>query len=185
MQALGLIEVIGYITAVEAADAALKSADIKLLQISKVGSGIMTVMFYGDVSAVESAAQTGGTAAEKIGKVRSVHVIPRADTALEKVVSGLGKVGAKSAKTESAETENKADTTAAHNGDGHIEKMPQTSYTQTYSAAASVPTTDELMQKSNTELRNMAEQMGIATDTVKYARKNDLVQMIIGGTENA
>lgn len=184
MQALGLIEVIGYITAVEAADAALKSADIKLLQISKVGSGIMTVMFYGDVSAVESSAETGAAAAKKIGKVRSVHVIPRADTALEKVVSGLGGVGGKNDKTVYEKSENKTDTAKAYESKAHIEKIPEKVYTQAYSTAASVPTTDELMQKSNTELRNMAEQLGIASDTVKYAKKNDLVQMIIGGKEN-
>lgn len=80
--ALGLIEVIGYPTAVTAADAALKSADVHLLAISKVGSGIMTVQLTGDVAAIRSAVEAGGNAAKEIGTLRYTHVIPRYDTQL-------------------------------------------------------------------------------------------------------
>ncbi|WP_084065152.1 BMC domain-containing protein [Paenibacillus stellifer] len=81
-QALGLIEAIGFTTAVSAADAALKTADVTIEAVEKViGVGGMlgvTIHFSGDVAAVTSAVEAGRTAAERIGKVVSAHVIPRA-----------------------------------------------------------------------------------------------------------
>lgn len=81
-QALGLIEVIGYPTAIAAADAALKSAEVHLTTITKVGSGIMTIQLTGDVAAIRSAVDTGGEEAKRIGTLRATHVIPRYDTQL-------------------------------------------------------------------------------------------------------
>lgn len=80
--ALGLIEVIGYPPAIEAADAALKAANVKLASITKVDGGIMTVQILGDVGAVQAAVQAGGVAAAKVGSVRATHVIPRVNAAL-------------------------------------------------------------------------------------------------------
>ncbi len=81
-QALGLIEAIGFTTAVSAADAALKTAEVTIEAVEKViGVGGMlgvTIHFSGDVAAVTSAVEAGRTAAERIGKVASAHVIPRA-----------------------------------------------------------------------------------------------------------
>ena len=81
-QALGLIEVVGYPTAITAADSALKSADVHLTEITKVGSGIMTVQLTGDVAAIRSAVDAGGEEAKRIGVLRSTHVIPRYDIQL-------------------------------------------------------------------------------------------------------
>ncbi len=82
MQALGLIETVGYLTAVSAADAAVKAADVEIIGIEKVigVSGYLgvTVHFSGDVAAVKSAVDAGKNAAERIGIVISSHVIPRA-----------------------------------------------------------------------------------------------------------
>ena len=63
MNAVGLIEVIGFPCAVDAADAAAKSASIKILGLSKIGSGMITVTFSGDVGAVNSAVQAGAQSA--------------------------------------------------------------------------------------------------------------------------
>lgn len=82
LQSLGLIEVIGFPPAIEAADAALKAANIKLGGIEKVGSGIVTVELYGDVGAVNAAVAAGGSAASKIGQLRATHVIPRVEESL-------------------------------------------------------------------------------------------------------
>ena len=78
-RALGLIEVIGYPPAIEAADAALKAANIKLGGITKVGSGIVTIQLFGDVGAIKAAVEAGGESASRIGKVRATHIIPRVD----------------------------------------------------------------------------------------------------------
>ncbi|MEG0050799.1 MAG: BMC domain-containing protein [Terrisporobacter sp.] len=77
MNAIGLIEVIGYVTAIEVSDVCVKSANVKLVSIDKVGSGIVTLTITGDVGAVKSAVELGEIAAKKIGLLRSVHVIPR------------------------------------------------------------------------------------------------------------
>lgn len=81
-EALGLIEVIGYPTAIEAADQALKAASVKLASITKVDGGIMTVQILGDVGAVTAAVAAAGAAAARVGTIRATHVIPRVDTAL-------------------------------------------------------------------------------------------------------
>ena len=77
MNAIGLIEVIGYVAAIEASDACVKSTNVNLVGIDKVGSGIVTLTITGDVGAVKSAVEAGEIAAEKIGILRSTHVIPR------------------------------------------------------------------------------------------------------------
>ena len=76
-KALGLIEVIGYVPAIEAADSALKAANVKLLGVDKVDGGIMTVKITGDVGAVNAAVAAASSSAEKIGTLRASHVIPR------------------------------------------------------------------------------------------------------------
>ncbi len=82
MQALGLIETVGFTTAVSAADAAVKAADVEIAGIEKVigvnGYLGVTIHFNGDVAAVKSAVDAGVNAAERVGKVISSHVIPRA-----------------------------------------------------------------------------------------------------------
>ncbi len=82
--ALGLIETIGYVTAVSAADAALKTANVSLVGVEKVigvgGTLGVTIHLSGDVGAVQSAVEAGKLEAEKIGRVVSAHVIPRTHT---------------------------------------------------------------------------------------------------------
>ncbi len=95
-QALGLIEVVGYPTAITAADSALKSADVHLTEITKVGSGIMTVQLTGDVAAIRSAVDAGGEEAKRIGVLRSTHVIPRYDIQL---MNGIVKTDVKNEDT--------------------------------------------------------------------------------------
>ncbi|NMS89371.1 BMC domain-containing protein [Clostridioides difficile] len=77
MDAIGLIEVIGYIAAIEASDACLKSANVNLVRIDKVGAGIVTLTICGDVGAVKSALEAGEMAVSRIGTLRVSHIIPR------------------------------------------------------------------------------------------------------------
>lgn len=97
MQALGLIETAGYATAISAADVALKAANVELISIERVigVSGLLgvTVQFSGDVAAVTSAVQAGKEEGERVGKVISAHVIPRAhDEVNEKLLSQFGRL---------------------------------------------------------------------------------------------
>ena len=77
MKALGLIELLGYCPAVVALDTALKTADVSFQQISKIDKGIVSLTVTGDVAAVQAAMDAAKAAAEQVGQVLYVHVIPR------------------------------------------------------------------------------------------------------------
>lgn len=77
MKALAMIEVYGYLAAVEALDSALKAANVNLFQVICTRGGLVTVLVTGDVGAVRAAADAAATAAGRVGSVLSVHVIPR------------------------------------------------------------------------------------------------------------
>ncbi|BBM19034.1 MULTISPECIES: BMC domain-containing protein [Enterococcus] len=89
--ALGMIETKGLVGAVEAADAMVKAANVTLVGTEKIGSGLVTVMVRGDVGAVKAAADAGCAAAEKVGEVVSVHVIPRPHRDVDEIL--VPKVG--------------------------------------------------------------------------------------------
>jgi ethanolamine utilization protein EutM len=75
--ALGFVETLGKTAAMHAADAMVKSANVRLVTAQQPGGGIITVIVRGDVGAVKAAVDAGAAAAQTIGKVRAVHVIPR------------------------------------------------------------------------------------------------------------
>ena len=75
--ALGMVETRGLVGAIEAADAMVKAANVQLVGKEQVGGGLVTVMVRGDVGAVNAATDAGAAAAEKVGELISVHVIPR------------------------------------------------------------------------------------------------------------
>ena len=77
VEALGLIETRGFVSAIEAADAMVKAANVRLIGKEKSGSGLVTMMVRGDVGAVKAATQAGAEAARRVGELVSVHVIPR------------------------------------------------------------------------------------------------------------
>lgn len=77
MIALGMIETKGLVGAIEAADAMVKAANVKLIGKEYIGGGYVTVMVRGDVGAVKAATDAGAAAAQRIGELVSVHVIPR------------------------------------------------------------------------------------------------------------
>ena len=77
--ALGMIETRGLLGAIEAADAALKSASVSLIGARKAGGGLITVLLSGDVAAVRSALDAASASLSKLGIGFSAHVIPRLD----------------------------------------------------------------------------------------------------------
>jgi len=87
---LGMIETKGLVGAIEAADAMVKAANVTLVGKEQIGSGLVTVMVRGDVGAVKAATDAGAAAAERVGELVAVHVIPRphgdVDTILPKGV---------------------------------------------------------------------------------------------------
>ena len=93
-QALGLIETVGLTAAVEAADTAVKSADVKLIgyELAK-GDGMVMVKIEGDVGAVKAAIQSAEAAAQCVGTVYSTQVIPRPAKGLEALIYTRETVG--------------------------------------------------------------------------------------------
>lgn len=81
--ALGMIETKGLVGAIEAADAMVKAANVQLVGKEQVGGGLVTVMVRGDVGAVKAATDAGAAAAERVGELISVHVIPRPHTEVD------------------------------------------------------------------------------------------------------
>ncbi len=77
VDALGVIETVGFTAAMQAADAAVKSANVKLGKWLKVGGGRVNVIVRGDVAAVKAAVEAGVAAASRIGKVQADVIIPR------------------------------------------------------------------------------------------------------------
>ena len=89
LQALGMIETKGLVASIEAADAMVKAANVKLIGKVHVGGGLVTVMVRGDVGAVKSAPDAGAAAAERVGDLISVHVIPRPHDDVEYILPTL------------------------------------------------------------------------------------------------
>ncbi len=89
MNALGMIETKGLVGSIEAADAMLKAANVTLASKTHVGGGLVTVMVRGDVGAVKAAVDAGAAAAERVGELISVHVIPRPADDVEYILDPL------------------------------------------------------------------------------------------------
>ena len=84
-KALGLIETRSLIGSIEAGDAMVKAANVRIIGIERIGGGLVTVLVDGDVGAVKAAVEAGSSAAKKVGEVLSVHVIPRPHEDIEKL----------------------------------------------------------------------------------------------------
>jgi microcompartment protein CcmL/EutN len=97
-----MIETRGFTAMVEAADAMVKAARVELVGFEKIGGGYVTAIVRGDVAAVKAATEAGQRAAERVGELVSVHVIPRPHVNIDLVLP-LGRQG--EAKKESGRGE--------------------------------------------------------------------------------
>jgi len=88
-QALGLIETKGFIGMIEASDAMAKSARVELLGYEKIGSGYVTTLCRGEVGAVRAAVDAGAAAAQKVGELIGVPVIPRPHDELDRYLAKI------------------------------------------------------------------------------------------------
>lgn len=90
--ALGMIETKGFVGMVEASDAMVKAAKVELVGYEKIGGGYVTAIVRGDVAAVKAATEAGSRAAQRVGELVSVHVIPRPHGNLDRALP-LGRGG--------------------------------------------------------------------------------------------
>lgn len=98
--ALGMIETKGFIGLVEASDAMVKAAKVDLVKYVQIGGGYVTTIVRGDVAAVKAATEAGAKAAEKVGELIAVHVIPRPHNSVDDVLP-LGRCEEGSGKSKS------------------------------------------------------------------------------------
>ncbi|WP_282597695.1 BMC domain-containing protein [Bacillus sp. REN3] len=88
-ESIGLIETRGLTAAIEAADAMLKAANVEIVGSEKIGSGLVSVIVKGDVGAVKAATEVGAEAAQRVGELVAVHVIPRPHSDITKLLPNL------------------------------------------------------------------------------------------------
>src|ERR687884_1092694 len=77
MEALGMVECMGLVAMIEAADAMVKAANVTLVGYEKIDAGLVTAIVRGEVGAVKAAVEAGAAAGRRVGEVVSTHVIPR------------------------------------------------------------------------------------------------------------
>jgi microcompartment protein CcmL/EutN len=88
-RALGMVETRGLVASIEAADAMVKAARVKLLSKEKVQGGLVTILVVGETAAVKSAVDAGAAAAQRVGELISTHIIPRPDDQIDDIVRGI------------------------------------------------------------------------------------------------
>lgn len=170
LRALGLIEVIGYPAAVEAADAALKAADVTLGTIAKVGSGIITVLLFGDVGAIEAAVASAIESAVRVSQLRAHHVIPRvSDEVFELFLPSQVQNRVSKEETQSVIEEDLTEAIENFDTNEQEEKTDVFIY-------------EELKKKSNSELKGIIHKLNIDISDnpdYKYMKKENLIQIIL------
>ena len=77
MEALGMVECRGLVAMIEAADAMVKAANVRLVGYEKIDAGLVTAIVRGEVGAVKAAVDAGAAAARRVGEVVATHIIPR------------------------------------------------------------------------------------------------------------
>ncbi|OXS76697.1 BMC domain-containing protein [Domibacillus enclensis] len=86
-QAVGMVETMGLIGSIEAADAMVKAANVRIVSQENVDGGLVTVVVEGDVGAVQAAVDAGKAAAERVGQLVGAHVIPRPDQSVHDMMA--------------------------------------------------------------------------------------------------
>ena len=180
MKALGMIETRGLVASIEAADAMVKAANVTLQCKEHVGGGLVTVMVRGDVGAVKAATDAGAAAAERVGTLISVHVIPRPHEELEEVLGHTG-------PDEPAPTEPEPPAPVPPEGEAEpaeAEEEPLDPEEQETDSAEVEPaslTTEELEHMAVVKLRAVARQLGLTSMTrkeIRFAKKEELLAAI-------
>ena len=175
MQALGMIEVYGYLTAVEALDSALKAANVSRLGVEKVRGGLVTVLVEGDVGAVKAAMDASAAAAERVGTVISVHVIPRPADDVTRMLKG----GKEPEEPSEPEISSEPDTLSEPEAPAEPESEPAKAEEE-----KKVPqdvTVEEMQTMGVDALRRLVRALEIKNMTraeIRFAKKQELIQKI-------
>ena len=125
MEALGMIEVYGMVPAIEALDASVKAANVSMVDVICVKGGLVCTLVQGDVGAVKAAVDAGAAAAERIGKVLSIHVIPRPIESMKDMFEADPEGSQKMAKLKAEKPEEPEDPEDPQGPEGPTELDPE------------------------------------------------------------
>ncbi|VFQ45086.1 BMC domain-containing protein [Desulfoluna butyratoxydans] len=180
-KALGMIETVGLVPAVEAGDVAVKTADVSILGSEAVGGGLVSVLMTGDVAAVKASVDAGSTAAARLGEVHSVTVIARTAEGLEEVLvrEGARPKSAPGGNPDAGPMGGAACDTVQASLPGPFLKSGDG---RTDGGEPVAPDMDDLKKKKVTALRRIARGISgfpMARSEIKYARKKDLLEAFV------
>ena len=188
MKALGLIELLGYCPAVVALDTALKTADVSFQQISKIDKGIVSLTVTGDAAAVQAAMDAAKAAAEQVGQVLYVHVIPRPHDEVDAMLNPPPAAPQPPSAPEEpsgdgAEAEETEEASQESEEDEEDEPSAQDTAEPSADAKALLETlTPEVLEGMTVkELRTVARELNITNMTrkeIRFGKKEDLVSSI-------
>ena len=174
--ALGAIETFGLVPAIEAADAAVKSADVILAGCRYAGAGLVTVLLSGDISAVKASVEAGEAAAKRLGPVISTTVIGRK-------ARGLDHIFQEPEGVPTVPPERISEKPSEMTPEETPEPASESSGSQDIASEESSPSEKSLRKMKVTRLRALARTLGeefsIERQKIKFARKQDLIRAIL------
>lgn len=205
MKALGMIETYGLVAAVEALDSALKAANVSLADMVRVKGGRVTVLVEGDVAAVKAAIDASQAAAERVGSVANVHVIPRPDPSVGQMLAG-GQGSFRREKNPSepeseespVQTEIRYETPeetpeireepekVSQETSEKIQKEEPQPESEEFTETPKPVTREGLEKKSVAKLRSLARELklpGMTSKDICFAKKQQLIDAIISFME--
>lgn len=194
-KALGIIETVGLVPAVEAGDVAVKTADVTIIGSQAVGGGLVSILMKGDVSAVKASIDAGSTAAARLGEVCSVTVIARTAEGLDGILIEEGKrpkcfperkapADAQPEITLEPETETVSEPASEKEPESPVQELPDEAEGSSDSGEPDALSFDmaDLKKLKVTKLRRLARQLptfAIARGEIKYAKKKDLLEAFV------
>lgn len=184
MRAIGLIETIGLVGAIEGLDTALKAANVDVIGLEFVGSGIVTVKINGEVDAVKASVEAAEHAVKRVGILRSTHVIPRASEDIRIILNNKTKAEVKEETEEHVEERGRETLQSSDENkikDGLIEEKSL----EKNKEIKNTYTEEELQKMKVSELRSMARifPTDLTKKKIKFAKKEELVEAIVDARE--
>ena len=205
MKALGMIETYGLVAAVEALDSALKAANVSLADMVRVKGGRVTVLVEGDVAAVKAAIDASQAAAERVGSVANVHVIPRPDPSVGQMLAGgQGSFRREKNPSEPESEESPVQTEIRYatpeetpeireepekvskETSEKIQKEEPQPESEEFTETPKTVTREGLEKKSVAKLRSLARELklpGMTSKDICFAKKQQLIDAIISFME--
>ena len=172
MDSYGYIETMGLLTAIEAADAALKAANVVFTNCYIVKGGIVTIELSGDVAAVTAAVEAGSESARKLGNFISKNVIARVDEETKKILKGDTFISDNKSEKEVSEEELLLDEIEKEEEIiEELDALEEIINADIPTAEGDIPLYDEVVKSPEFSELEETEEIKIITETVK---KSDL-----------